>query len=184
VQPDAQADRLLPGGLEVEVPVGEDVEQMLRCRQGDALPLAWAQVRELRSSGMAIGSHTYSHPNLARLSRRDVEDELRKSKDLISNRLREPVDLFAYPFGKPKVHFTADTADAVRATGYGVGAAVIYRQVRASDSLMKIPRLFADGDSLDKLDAKIGGDYDAIALWQEHAPLSVMKLVSPDDAAR
>ncbi len=156
----------------------------LSSRDDEVTPLDWAQVRELRSAGMAIGSHTYSHPNLARLSSVELDNELRASKTVISTHLEEDVDLFAYPFGKPKVHFTAETVSAVHAAGYRVAAAVMYRGLRASDSLLRIPRLFADGDTLDKLRAKVTGDYDLVSRWQEHAPVWLMRAVSPDDFSR
>ena len=146
--------------------------------------LDWEQVRELHASGMAIGSHTYSHPNLARLTRAQTVEELRVSADLISDRLAAAVDLFAYPFGKPRVHFTTTTTEVVAAAGYSLAAAVTFRGVLASDSRLSIPRFFTDGDSLAKLEAKIRGDYDAVGWWQEHCPLSIMRLVSPDDFAR
>lgn len=148
------------------------------------VPLDWSQVRELRASGMDIGSHTYSHPNLARLSREQTQHELRTSKDLISERLNAPIDLFAYPFGKPRVHFTATTVEVARATGYRVAAAVAFRGVGESDSPLTIPRFFTDGDSIAKLQAKVDGAYDLIGWWQEHIPLSVMRTVSPQDFTR
>jgi peptidoglycan/xylan/chitin deacetylase (PgdA/CDA1 family) len=133
---------------------------------------------------MHIGSHTYGHPDLARLSRADAEEELRTSKELISDRLGAAVDLFAYPFGKPRVNFTATTMEAVRATGYRVAAAVMFRGMKESDSLLRLPRFFTDGDSLAKLEAKVAGAYDLIGRWQEHAPLPLMRLVSPLDFDR
>jgi len=154
------------------------------CRPDDIVPLDWAQVRELHASGMDIGSHTYSHPNLARLSAVEAEHELRRSTDVISDQLGAPVDLFAYPFGKPAVHFTTTTTDVVRAQGYRMAAAVTFRGVRDSDSVYSIPRFFADGDDVSKLDAKIAGLYDVIGWWQDHAPLSAKRLVSPDDFRR
>ena len=53
-----------------------------------------------------------------------------------------------------------------------------------SDPLYSIPRLFTDGDSIAKLDAKITGLYEVVGWWQDHAPLSVKRLVSPDDFRR
>ena len=154
------------------------------CGPDDVVPLDWEQVRELHASGMDIGSHTYSHPNLARLSAVEAEHELRRSTDVISDQLGVAVDLFAYPFGKPFVHFTPTTTDVVRAHGYRMAAAVTFRGVRDSDSVYTIPRFFADGDDVTKLDAKIAGLYDVIGWWQDHAPLSVKRLVSPDDFRR
>lgn len=154
------------------------------CGPDDVVPLDWQQVRELRASGMDIGSHTYSHPNLARLSALETEHELRRSTDIISDQLGAAVDMFAYPFGKPFVHFTPTTTDVVRAHGYRMAAAVTFRGVRDSDSVFTIPRFFTDGDDVTKLDAKIAGLYDVIGWWQDHAPLSVKRLVSPDDFTR
>ena len=154
------------------------------CGPDDVVPLDWQQVRELRASGMDIGSHTYSHPNLARLSALETEHELRRSTDIISDQLGAAVDMFAYPFGKPFVHFTPTTTDVVRAHGYRLAAAVTFRGVRDSDSVYTIPRFFTDGDDVTKLDAKIAGLYDVIGWWQDHAPLSAKRLVSPDDFKR
>jgi peptidoglycan/xylan/chitin deacetylase (PgdA/CDA1 family) len=114
-------------------------QQLLGCGTDNIVPLDWAQVRELRANGMDIGSHTYSHPNLARLSRAKAEEELRTSKDLISDRLGAAIDLFAYPFGKPRVHVTSITTEVARATGYRVAAAVTFRGVLESDPVFMIP---------------------------------------------
>jgi peptidoglycan/xylan/chitin deacetylase (PgdA/CDA1 family) len=172
------------GFVERDPAVLQRFQQLLGCGTDEIVPLDWAQVRELRASGMDIGSHTYTHPNLARLSPAEAEDELRTSKELISDRLGYAIDLFAYPFGKPKVHFTSLTTDVVRATGYRVAAAVTFRGVRDSDPFLCVPRFFADGDSIAKLEAKIGGLYELVGWWQDHAPLSVMRIVSPQDFER
>ena len=172
------------GFVERDPAVMTRFQQLLRCRMDDLVPLEWPQVRELRASGMDIGSHTYSHPNLARLSRAETEEELQISRDLIADRLGAAIDWFAYPFGKPKVHFTSMTTDVVRATGYRAAAAVTFRGVRQSDPAVSIPRFFVDGDDLTKLEAKISGVYDLLGWWQEHAPLAVMRLVSPLDFKR
>ena len=157
---------------------------LLQCDADDLVPLSWTQVGELRASGMHIGCHTYSHPNLARLSRAETAEELRTSRELLSERLGASIDLFAYPFGKPRVHFTSMTTDVVRTTGYGIAAAVGFRGVLESDLPFRVPRFFADGDSLAKLEAKIAGAYELVGWWQDHAPLSAMKIVSPLDFER
>jgi peptidoglycan/xylan/chitin deacetylase (PgdA/CDA1 family) len=160
------------------------LQSLWGCGPDDIVPLDWEQVRELHASGMDIGSHTYSHPNLARLSVVETEHELRRSMDTISDHLGAVVDQFAYPFGKPAVHFTPATTEVVRARGYRIAAAVTFRGVRNSDSMYTIPRFFGDGDDVTKLEAKIAGLYDVIGWWQDHAPISVKRLVSPDDFRR
>jgi peptidoglycan/xylan/chitin deacetylase (PgdA/CDA1 family) len=169
------------GLVERDPAVLQRFQHLLKCGPDDVVPLDWAQVRELRASGMDIGAHTYSHPNLARLSSDETKEELRKSRDLIGDRVGAPIDLLAYPFGKPRVHFTPTTIEIARATGYRLAAAVTFRGVRESDPVFRIPRFFTDGDTLSKLEAKIQGAYDLLGWWQEHAPLPAMSLISPED---
>lgn len=169
------------GFVEREPAVLDRFQRLWRCGPGDLDPLDWGQVLELHSSGMDIGSHSYSHANLADLAPVDVARELRESRDIIGGRLGEAVDLFAYPFGKPRVHFTAGTARMVRDAGYGMAAAVSFRGIRSVDSPYRIPRFFADGDEIFKLEQKTRGAYDLIGWWQEHAPVWLMNVVSPDD---
>jgi hypothetical protein len=52
------------------------------------------------------------------------------------------------------------------------------------ESLLSIRHFFTDGDSIPKLQAKIHGDYDLVGWWQDHIPLTVMRIVSPQDFER
>jgi hypothetical protein len=64
--------------------------------------LTWNQVHEMRSAGIFFGSHTLSHPVLSQLAAEDVQMELRASRNLLEERLGEPVLDFAFPFGRPE----------------------------------------------------------------------------------
>ena len=172
------------GFVERDPTVLRRFQRLFQCSSDEVVPLSWSQVREMRAAGMDIGAHTYTHPNLASLSGEEAGSELRKSKQMISDRIGCDIDLFAYPFGKPNVHFTSATTDIVKATGYRIAAAVTYRGVRESDPLLSIPRFFNDGDTIAKLEAKVRGVYDLIGWWQDHAPLTVMRIVSPEDFHR
>ena len=77
-------------------------------------PLSWDEVRELRQAGMEVGSHTWSHRNLARLSVHEAEHDLRRSREVLEERLDERVRAIAYPWGKLGRHVTADTFAAAR----------------------------------------------------------------------
>lgn len=172
------------GLVEREPSVLARLQRLWRCGPDDVDPLAWQQVRELRGSGMAIGAHGYSHRNLATLPHAELMRELRLSRDIIGDRIGEPIDLFAYPFGKPRVHVTTATVDMTRAAGYRLAASITFRGVPESVPNYTLPRFFADDDTIPKLAAKIRGDYDAIGLWQQHAPLFVIRMVSPQDFIR
>jgi peptidoglycan/xylan/chitin deacetylase (PgdA/CDA1 family) len=62
--------------------------------------LSWTQIDQMRSAGIDFGSHTLSHPVLSQLTPPEIVNELRESKKILEERLREPVLDFAYPFGR------------------------------------------------------------------------------------
>jgi peptidoglycan/xylan/chitin deacetylase (PgdA/CDA1 family) len=130
---------------------------------------------------MEFGCHTWSHPNLGRLHPHQVRAELSRSKSVIEHQLGEQVRLFAYPFGKPRRHFTGTTRDIVAQLGYARAAAVSFRAVNERDDPLAIPRFFVTNDDVDTLAAKVGGAWDWLGVWHEHGPLWMARLVSPAD---
>jgi len=56
-------------------------------------------VKETVARGHLVGNHTETHPNLFRLSRREIRIELRLCHDAISNALGSPPKWFRPPFG-------------------------------------------------------------------------------------
>lgn len=132
--------------------------------------LGWSQVREMREAGMKFGTHTYSHPNLAQLEAAAAAAELWQPKAIMEDRLGERIALTAYPFGKPKRHFTPETMELVSKLGYDCAAAITCRSVCASPSRYAIPRFYVAGDSLRTLQEKIFGGWDLLGLWHERAP--------------
>jgi peptidoglycan/xylan/chitin deacetylase (PgdA/CDA1 family) len=64
------------------------------------LLMSWAAVRELKAAGMEIGSHTRSHPVLARLHDRSLlRAEIGGSYEDLRRALGTPPLAFAYPVG-------------------------------------------------------------------------------------
>lgn len=172
---------LTTGFIDHEPAILQRFQQLLGCGPGDITPLNWQQVHELHASGMEIGSHTYSHRNLARLPRSEVDRELRTSSQVIGEKIGQKPELFAYPFGKTRVHFTAANVSSVVEAGYRAAAAVTFRAVRDSDVPFRIPRFFADGDKLSKLQDKLTGAYEPLGWWQDHVPISIGRILSPQD---
>lgn len=172
---------LTVGLLEKHSTIISRFQMLLRSSCEDIRPLEWSQVREMRNAGMEIGTHTFSHPNLAQLSREAVEVELNRSKDIMEQRVGEPVKLMAYPFGKLGRHFRDETAQIAAAASYEYAAMVLFRAVSPRDSHFRIPRFFTTNDDLTKLSAKIFGAWDLVGLWQEKIPLPIARLVSPLD---
>ncbi|HEV2950869.1 MAG TPA: polysaccharide deacetylase family protein [Actinomycetota bacterium] len=62
--------------------------------------LSWSMLRDALATGLvAVGSHTHRHVDLAHASASEAESEMRRSKELIEDRLGTPCRHFAYPWG-------------------------------------------------------------------------------------
>lgn len=61
--------------------------------------LNWTQIAEMQRSGFAFHSHSHDHVALVGLPPRALERQLRKSKQLLEDRLGAPVDFLAAPYG-------------------------------------------------------------------------------------
>ena len=62
--------------------------------------LTWDQLGEAADTGLVtVGSHTHDHRNLTRSTEMEAEVEMRRSKDLIEDRLGTECRHFAYPWG-------------------------------------------------------------------------------------
>lgn len=57
------------------------------------------QLLELEDAGVSVGSHSYSHRVLTELTEAECIDDLRRSRDVLSDALGRAVDHLAYPRG-------------------------------------------------------------------------------------
>lgn len=78
------------------------------------LPLDWPMLREMRASGVTIGSHTRTHTLLRKEGRDRQIKETSESKRTLESHLGAPVAHFAYPDGS----FNPSAVRAVAAAGY------------------------------------------------------------------
>ncbi len=96
------ADHAVPVLVRTGVPatlyVATDFVESGRPFPHDGVPLSWAGLRDVVSTGMVtIGSHTHTHALLDRLPTEQVADELDRSVKLIEDRLGLTPEHFAYP---------------------------------------------------------------------------------------
>ncbi|GAB2749570.1 polysaccharide deacetylase family protein [Streptomyces bullii] len=82
--------------------------------------LDWDQVRELADSGVEIGGHSHSHPQLDQLSDAALRSELIHCKEILGDQLGTVPASFAYPYG----YSSRRVRQAVRETGYAQALAV------------------------------------------------------------
>lgn len=76
--------------------------------------MSWSQLKDLVANGWEIEGHTANHPYLSKIDPKTVLSELRTSKELLENKLGQPVNFFAYPYGD----LNANVVQALKDTGY------------------------------------------------------------------
>jgi peptidoglycan/xylan/chitin deacetylase (PgdA/CDA1 family) len=63
--------------------------------------LTWSMLQEAVSTKLiTVGSHTHTHVDLTHATETEAEDEMRRSQELIEDRLGGPCAHFAFPWGK------------------------------------------------------------------------------------
>jgi peptidoglycan/xylan/chitin deacetylase (PgdA/CDA1 family) len=60
----------------------------------------WSEVKELHNTGMTIASHTATHPNLTQISEDSVNTEVQESFNVITKKIGNCPQIFAYPYGE------------------------------------------------------------------------------------
>ncbi len=76
--------------------------------------MSWEQLEMLRDSGMEIGAHSVSHPDLTYLSYDEALKEVTLSRATLQGNLDVPVESFCYPIGS----YDATTMQIVQEAGY------------------------------------------------------------------
>jgi peptidoglycan/xylan/chitin deacetylase (PgdA/CDA1 family) len=111
-----------------------------------AYALTWEQLRTMQASGLVdIQSHTYWHPNF-KVERRKrtpadyqafVDNQLRRSRQVLQTKLGRPVDMLAWPYGI----VDADLEDAAKRAGYTFAFAYAGGPMKPSDDPLALPRI-------------------------------------------
>ena len=81
---------------------------------GRELYLTWDELYRLRDEGMEIGAHTVSHAWLNGLPEDEQRREVVECRRILEQRLGQPVEFFAYPYGYYGASFTDKTVQLVR----------------------------------------------------------------------
>jgi biofilm PGA synthesis N-glycosyltransferase PgaC len=131
--------------------------------------LTWPEVRELHDAGIEFGSHTINHPVLVDLEWKEIEHEIRDSKNELEQNIAARALTFAYPYAFPQ----ADRAFARRferllvEAGYICCVSTAIGVARAGDDLFQLKRLPVNsGDDNALLQAKLEGAYNWLAVPQ------------------
>jgi peptidoglycan/xylan/chitin deacetylase (PgdA/CDA1 family) len=113
-------------------------------RRAPALPqdlmMSDDQVRRLHAAGMEIGAHTLTHPILAKLTRSAAQAEIGGSRRRLQELVQAPIDLFAYPNGKPAQDYAREHVDLVREEGFAAALSTAWGVAHAESDFFQLPR--------------------------------------------
>ncbi|MHB8493947.1 MAG: polysaccharide deacetylase family protein [Casimicrobiaceae bacterium] len=104
------------------------------------LMLTTAQLRVLHVAGMRIGAHTVTHPILARLPQEEARREMAQSRQALEDALGAPIELFAYPNGKPGIDYLPEHAQMAREIGFKAAVSTGRGAAGPGTDAMQLPR--------------------------------------------
>ncbi len=120
------------------------IARLARClgtgRLPDDLMMRSEQVVELHRAGMEIGGHTVRHPILRVLADAEAEAEIAGGRARLQDLLDAPVDVFAYPNGRPMQDYDARHVDMVRRLGFRAAVSTAAGTATSSSDLHQLPR--------------------------------------------
>lgn len=79
--------------------------------------VSWEQLREMAANGIEIGCHTKSHPILSRVAPGSLATEIGAAKQILEERLAQPIETFCYPNSGPG-DITEEVVEVVKRFGY------------------------------------------------------------------
>ena len=127
---------------------------------GEGLVLDWPAIERLAADGVAIGSHSVTHPNFARIGAAQLREELETSRQALADHLGAAPEAFAIPFGR-----AADWTPAAQAAALDAGYTTIWSASERRRPAGTVPRTFITRcDSDRRFRAALRGAYDD---WEE-----------------
>ena len=138
-------DVLLGHGKYLPPPERNEFVKTMQTRlmvRGDfpALMMTSAQVRSLHGAGMEVGGHTIGHPILAKLALEECRREIQGGRERLQQILDAPVDLFAYPNGKPQRDYDQRHVALVKELGFLAAVSTARGAASANDDMFQLPR--------------------------------------------
>ena len=105
------------------------------------LMLSTHQLRAWSSApGMSVGAHTVRHPILKSLGAEAARAEIRDGSRQLADLVQQPIQVFAYPNGKPGFDFTARDVALVKEQGFVGAVSTAWGAASAQSDPFQLPR--------------------------------------------
>jgi peptidoglycan/xylan/chitin deacetylase (PgdA/CDA1 family) len=101
------------------------------------------EIRRMAAAGVTLGAHGVTHAILSREKPDRVRAEVVESRQSLETLGGRPVDLFAYPNGRPE-DFNAGVKRELASAGYKASFTSVYGLSRPGGDLLEIPRIPLD----------------------------------------
>ena len=103
--------------------------------------LNWGEIQEMQNSGLVeFGCHTFSHPDLTRISEEEQQKEIIESRNILEGSLGTECFYFSYPSGK----FNDKVIKIVREADFKMAFTVQEGSVSFKLNKWELPRLSID----------------------------------------
>lgn len=118
----------------------EEVMDAAEVRAPTDLMLTRNELRCWHACGQQVGAHTVNHPILARLDDQAAMREITQGREELRDLLGSPVNLFAYPNGKPGEDYLPTHVEMVRQLGFEAAMSTSWGAATANSPIFELPR--------------------------------------------
>jgi len=112
--------------------------------------LTWEEIKEMSDNGMAIGSHSISHPHLSDQNDIDLKHELEDGKKIIEEKIGKPIKYLAYPGGD----YSTRVIEFAKTAGFEAALSV-YKIIEQAPKYRYVIRRFHADDALESITSKL-----------------------------
>jgi peptidoglycan/xylan/chitin deacetylase (PgdA/CDA1 family) len=113
-------------------------------KRGPALPdnlmLTDTQVQSLARNGVSIGAHTVNHPILSSVPVGTAHREIQDSKLYLEKVVQEPINVFAYPNGRPELDYGIAHRNLVSEMGFKAAVSTHWGVGTCESDRYQLPR--------------------------------------------
>lgn len=134
----------------VGIQKSQDLIKEIYCRLGLSFEdvkkmniiLNWQDIDRMRNTQICFGSHTINHPNLVAIPLKKASEEIKKSKEIIEEKIGSKISFFAYPYGGRK-DINNDIINLARSVGF-LGAVTLNKISSNNFNPFLLPRSAID----------------------------------------
>jgi len=99
--------------------------------------LSQEEIKEMAEYGISFGAHTCSHPDMRKLNKKELEQEVKESKIVIEEIIGKSVTTFCYPFGL----FNTEVKQVVKEAGYKCACSIREGPLKARNDFFALRRI-------------------------------------------